>query len=571
MDNCEEIVYLPLGGAGEIGANCYLYGFGSQNSDREWIMVDCGMGFGSAEETPGIDVFYPDLGFIRKRKKHLKAVFLTHGHEDHIGAIVHFCNDFKVPIYSSSFVISLIRRKLKEASIKATNVQLCEIEPGQFVDLSFGRCAFVSMKHSIPYTNALLIKTQAGVVFHSADFKLSYADRDELQDTLGTLIGDDKVICLTCDSTNVIEEGISESEDIVKPALHDIMKECTGAVAVTCFASNIERLKAIVDVASDCGRRVVIVGRAIQRMVEIAVGQYEIVEFPEVISDVEARNLPRENLCYLVTGSQGEGNAAFSRISTGNHPMVKLKEGDTAIFSSKVIPGNERAVHKVWNNLAKQGVHIVDGKHATIHVTGHAHKGDLKLLYDILSPEMIVPMHGEYRHLVEHMCYAKEQGFDKSCLVENGAILRIWHVNANNKKIGSVLEKVQVGRVYVDGALCSKELDSAVEERIAMSKRGHLTVTLVLDENEYELICEPGISSIGVPSLSLGGSVKKMQDSLLDAVERAFDDAMSSDTCDNEVLKEIERCVVKSVSSFYQKFWKKKPVISVNIVMVNIE
>jgi ribonuclease J len=392
MNTKSYLVYLPLGGSGEIGMNCYLYGFGSE-SDRQWIMVDCGMGFGNPDETPGVDITIPDVSFISEQRKNLLGIFLTHGHEDHIGALAHVYGSLGAPVYATKFVASLLRHKFSDAGCDTEVIETVDLESS--VTCGSFHVSFLSVNHSIPETSALIIRTPAGMVVHSGDFKFdpkSCPQSLNVQKTLKKL-KKEGVLCLTCDSTNIFEDGISATEDTIVSELQQVISERSGAVAVTCFASNVVRLKTIAEAAHQCGRKVVVVGRAMKRMIDIAIHEQNLMTFPSVIAESEIDSYPPQHLCYLITGSQGEQKAALSRIASGTHPSVNLTRGDTVLFSSKVIPGNERNVHHIWNKLAGLEVAIVDSNHRKIHVTGHACCGELSQFYKLLSPKISAPQH----------------------------------------------------------------------------------------------------------------------------------------------------------------------------------
>ena len=429
MSSDQELVYVALGGAGEIGMNLYLYGFGA-GRDRRWIMVDCGVTFGDMTSSPGVELVLPDIDFIAAERKKLVGIFITHAHEDHVGAVGRLWRRLRAPIYATPFTSEIVKRKLEEAGL--SEEQLKTVQPNTPVEAGPFSCSFFPVTHSIPEAMALLIETPSGSVFHSGDFKL---DPEPLlgaatDETALAEIGRTGLLCLACDSTNVFEPGVAGSEAEVVEPLTQIMKECEGAVAATTFASNVVRLKTLAEAAVKADRSVVVAGRAMRRMIEAAVLSGAIKDFPATISEDQAGDMPARHLFYLVTGSQGEGRAAMARIAGRNHPSVELGEGDMVLYSSRTIPGNEREVYRVYNRLSELGVRVVDADMADIHVSGHGYRDDMAKLYSLLKPRFAVPIHGEHRHLAEHSRMAPEWGAEAALVAPNGAVVQLWPLGA---------------------------------------------------------------------------------------------------------------------------------------------
>ncbi|MEM9141012.1 MAG: ribonuclease J, partial [Pseudomonadota bacterium] len=439
-----DLVYVALGGAGEIGMNCYMYGYGPANA-RRWIMVDLGIGFGDMETAPGVELVLPDLEFAYERRDRIEAIFLTHAHEDHIGAIAHLWPRLEVPIYARTFTGEVLRRKLAEADLDPGIVRTVGLE--HRTDAGPFSVEFLPVTHSVPEASCLVLRTPAGNILHTGDFKLDpdpqmgpAIDMEQFE-----ALGREGILALTCDSTNVFLEGRSASEAVLIPNIERVIGAAKGAVAATTFASNVARLRTLAIAAEKCGRSVVIAGRAMRRMIECAVETGVLTDFPPVLAEDAAKDVPSENLFYLVTGSQGEGRAAMARIAAGTHPSVTLKAGDTVLFSSKTIPGNEAGIYRLYNRLSENGISVIDADMEHIHASGHARRGDLEAVYKAVRPQIAVPLHGEHRHLVEHAKWAKRWGAAEALVAPNGTMMRL-----SGNEPGAV-EYVDPGRVYLDG------------------------------------------------------------------------------------------------------------------------
>ena len=549
-DSKNELVYLALGGAGEIGMNCYLYGLGTAKK-RDWIMVDLGIGFGDMESAPGVELVLPDIDFIASQHGRLKGIFLTHAHEDHIGAIPHLWERLKTPIYARRFTAEVVRRKLAETSIDPSVV--IDVAVGEKISAGAFEVEFLPITHSIPEASMLAIRTDKGVVVHSGDFKLD--DDPGLGDPVDLTpyerLGEQGVLAFACDSTNVFLTGASRSEAEIIPKLKEVIASAEGAVAATAFASNVARLRTLAIAAEDCGRSIVVAGRAMRRMIEVAVETGQLTDFPKVVREDEAEAIPRENLFYLVTGSQGEGRAATARIAGNSHPSIKLVEGDMVLFSSKTIPGNETAVYKVYNRLSEQGIRVVDNDMEPVHVSGHARRGDLEKIYALLKPRVAVPIHGEHRHLVEHCDWAGEWGA-QTVLAPNGSVARL---DGNGPE---VVEYVETGRVYLDGIAHVGALDGVIRERLKMARQGHVVVTVIVDE-EGDLIADPDVRCLGAPKDGENWNAP-LDEMIASAVDDAIEGAPAKSKRTDANLEELANRAVRNVT---QKFWGKRPVTTV--------
>ena len=481
-----ELLFLALGGSGEIGMNVNLYG-----TSGKWLMVDCGMTFGDTDY-PGIDLILPDLEFIEKRRKDLVGLVLTHGHEDHIGAIPYLAADLGVPLYATPFTAGLIAHKLEEEGLTG-QVKVRLIHPGDVLDLGPFRVTPVPLAHSIPEANGLLIETAHGRVFHTGDWKLdptpvlgNPTSPEKLK-----AIGDLGVEVMVCDSTNAFTDKTSGSEAEVYDGLLEAVEESPGRVLVTTFASNAARLHTIGKVAEATGRQVAVAGRSIERYLQVARATGYLTDFPDTVRYDEAMRLPRRELLIVATGGQGEPRAALGRIAAGQHE-IKLGEMDTVIFSSRQIPGNERAVGRVMNQLAELGVRTITERQAHVHVSGHPGRPELQQMYDWIRPKLLVPVHGERRHLLEQARLGIESGIPGSLIQENGDLIRL--APGNPKKIG----EERVGRLVLDGDVILPADGATINERRRIAFQGVIAVSVVLRSNGT-LAADPVVRAVGVP------------------------------------------------------------------------
>ena len=541
------LVYLPLGGADEIGMNMYLYGYGPRDN-RRWIMVDCGIGFPDAAHAPGVEIMTPDPAFIAAESERLDGIFITHAHEDHIGAVGRLWGRFKAPIYCTKFPAAIARRKLDEFGVSPKNLNVVDqntpVKAGDF------SVSFFPMTHSIPETSALVIDTPLGRIFHTADFKIddSPAFGDPMDRDAMRKMAEEGVLAIACDSTNVFEPGFAGTEDTIKQPLRDVIAGSKGKVAATTFASNVARLKTLAEAARDSGRAVVVAGRAMQRMIEAAVQTGIMTDFPETITEDEARDIPDDHLFYLVTGSQGESRAAMARIAGDSHPSVHLKAGDTAIFSSKTIPGNETEVSRIYNLLAERGIRVVDDSMADIHVSGHAPRGELEEVYSLLKPKYAIPMHGERRHLHEHAVMAPSWGAEAAFVVPNGSMLQIAPGEPK------IVDDVDTGRLYADGNQLIGAMDGVVRSRRKMGMNGHIAVSVILDDNG-DLVVESDARVTGAPEESKDWT-GEIEGVIAEAVDGAIEKLKAKDRRDDDKVEEAIRRAARSTAS---RLWGKKP------------
>ena len=548
----ERLIYLPLGGAGEIGMNAYVYGYGKPGQER-LILVDLGVTFPDMDTTPGVDLIYADITWLKERADRLEAIFITHAHEDHIGAVAHCYEALGAPVYARAFTANIARRKMGEHGQPEDAVQTASAWPEQIKAGPF-TIGFLPVSHSIPESAALVIDTPAGRVLHSGDFKLDENPvvGEAFDPELWTEIGKSGVKALVCDSTNVFSSHPGRSESEVGPAITELVSNASGMVVATTFASNVARVKTLAQAGERAGRSVVLLGRAMRRMIEAATETGILSDFPRVVSAEEALDLPRQNLMLIVTGSQGERRAASAQLARGKYRGIELAEGDLFLFSSKTIPGNERGVIRIMNQLSEKGVDIVDDGSGLYHVSGHANRPDLERVHALIDPQMVIPMHGEHRHLREHVKLA-EAGGRTGTLAVNGTMLDLTEDTAR------VADFVETGRTYLDGSVKIGAMDGVVRDRIRMALNGHVVVTVILDEDD-EPLGEPWCDTMGLPEI--GSSRAALVDVLEEDLNQFLMRAEVKTLRDDAKLEESMRRIVRQSA---QVEIGKKPEVTVVI------
>jgi ribonuclease J len=537
-----ELLFLALGGSGEIGMNVNLYG-----TQGKWLMVDCGITFGDANY-PGVDVILPDLQFIEERLDDLLGIVLTHGHEDHIGALPYFAADLGVPLYATPFTAGLIYGKLEEEGI-TDKVELNVVkEDGPFTIGPF-TMTYTPLAHSIPEGNAVLIETPYGKVFHTGDWKLDESPALGGASTAAelTAIGDQGVLALVCDSTNVFNPEASGSEIDVRKGLDEVVAAIKGRVLVTTFASNAARLQTLGEVAEDTGRKLCVAGRSLDRIIRVAKATGYLRDFPETIDFDTAMSLPPNQVMIVATGGQGEPRAALNRIAEDTHTL-KLHAGDTVVFSSRQIPGNEIAIGKIMNTLAGKGVEIITDRQAFVHVSGHPGRPELAEMYRWIRPEIILPVHGEVRHMHEQARFAKEQGVRQAITQVNGDIWKL--APGKPKQVGHA----PVGRLVLDGDVILPADGTTINERRRIALYGQISVAVALQGGRLK--GAPQIRVQGVP-------VEEDRDAFLEEAAGAAAEAVKKDGRDVEKLRESLRLAVRRAAV---RFTGKKPVVDVLIV-----
>lgn len=534
----ERLIYLPLGGAGEIGMNAYVYGYGPKGSER-LIVVDLGVAFPDMDSSPGVDLILPNIDWLVKNVHRLDAIIITHAHEDHIGALAHLWPLLKKPVYARKFTATIGKLKFEEAGLPLDAINVVASRP-HTVEAGPFKIQFIPVSHSIPESSALVIDTPAGRIFHSGDFKRDATPiaGEGWSDTLMEEIAAERPIkALMCDSTNVFSTHEGRSESSIKEPIRDFIKLQGGMVVATTFASNVARLKTLADAARAADRSVCLLGRAMKRMVSAAQEAGVLKDFPPTITPEQALEVPRRNLMLIVTGSQGERRAASAQLSRGKYLGMEMKDGDTFLFSSKCIPGNEREVNKIVNAFSAMGVNVVDDQGGKFHVSGHANRPDLEHVHRLLLPDMLVPMHGEHRHLREHVRIAHEAGIS-AIVATNGTMLEI----SGDQPV--VVDRIDAGRVFLDGTALVGAMDGVVRDRIRMALNGLVMVTVIMDEND-EPLGEAWVEMIGLTEAGRGGRnlAETLESDLTNFLESAGRKVLADDAKLEEGLKRIVRQV----------------------------
>jgi ribonuclease J len=555
MADDSELVFAPLGGLGEIGMNCALYGYGPASA-RQWLMVDLGVAF-AGEDLPGVDLIMPDLGFIEKAKKNLVGIVITHAHEDHIGALAELWPSLGAPVYMTRFAAGLAEaRRLGEP--RAPRIPLNIIAPGEKVAIGPFVIEFIAVAHSIPESSALAIRTPAGLVVHTADWKIDPTpiigpptDEARLK-----ALGEEGVLALVCDSTNILREGESPSERDVAKTLAWLIGEAKGRVVVTTFASNVARLRSAAMAGFAAGRQVCLLGRAIERVVAVA-RECGMLDGVPQFSGVDAfERLPRDKVLALATGSQGEPRAALARMAEDEHPTAELSAGDTVIFSSRTIPGNEKAVGKIINAFVTAGIEVITDRTALVHVSGHPRRAEMAKMYSWVRPRIAVPAHGEPLHLSEHAAFAAAQGVPQVLRAFDGDLIRFAPGDA------SAMGKITNGRRLKDGAILLPADQESVGQRRRLAFAGVVSIAIALTP-KGEMAGDPDVMIAGLPERTRDGAAI---DALIDdAIFEAFEGLPPGKRRDPDVVSSaIERAVRNSVNAV----WGKKPQVHVLVVEV---
>lgn len=552
----DELVFIPLGGLGEIGMNAALYGFGPERR-RQWILVDCGMGFAGEEHLPGVDLMFPDLRFLESERNSLLGIVITHAHEDHIGALAELWPRLGAPVFATRFATGLLQtRRLSEPG--APKIDLREVAPGRRLTLGPFDIEYVPVAHSIPESNALAIRTPHGLVLHTGDWKLD--DTPYLGNTTSEAVfralGDEGVLALVGDSTNVVRDGRSPSETEVARHLAELIASAPHRVAVTTFASNVARIRAVAEAAREAGREVVVVGRAMDRVVDVASECGYLDGLPEFRPPETYGYLPRDKVVALLTGSQGEPRAALARVAEDQHPEIALSAGDRVIFSSRAIPGNEQAVGQIINSLVRQGVEVITDRTHLVHVSGHPRRDEMEAMYRWTRPRIAVPAHGEALHLAEHAAFAKAQGVPRVVRARNGTVVRLAPGPAE------IVDDVPTGRLYKDGAILIEAGDRAIPERRKLSFAGIVTVAIAIDR-QGGIAGDPVIDMMGLPNRTRQGA--SISDLIAETVGKVLDGLPRPKRRDAEA---VENAVDRAVRAAVNEVWGKKPACHVLVVEV---
>ena len=545
----DELLFVPLGGAGEIGMNLNLYGLG-RPGEEDWIMVDLGVTFGDGT-MPGFDVILPDPSFIAEKRDRLVGLVLTHAHEDHLGAVPYLWRRLGCPIYATPFTAAVLRRKLSEVNLTRA-APITEVPLGGRFQLGPFDLELITLTHSIPEPNAVAIHTPLGTVLHTGDWKFDpdpvigpTADEAALK-----RLGDDGILAVVGDSTNALVPGTGGSEGDLLATLTEIIKGATTRVAVACFATNVARLETIATAAAANDRDVVLAGRSLRRVETAARETGYLADVPPFIDEADAGYIPKDKALIICTGSQGEPRAALSRIAAGDHPNVTLEAGDRIIFSSRVIPGNETSISRLQNRLAQSGVEIFTWKDALVHVSGHPARDELAHMYALTRPKVAVPVHGEARHLIEHARLARACQVPQAIVALNGSVVRLAPDEA------AVIDSVPSGRLVLDGKRTVAADGTMVRTRMRALYNGIAMVTVALNGNGG-LAGEPQLATIGL----LDDGEEAVEEDIVDAVRTALDEM--DDMGDDEALREVVRLAVRRS---FRRLMNKKPVTQVHLV-----
>jgi ribonuclease J len=550
----DELVFVPLGGLGEIGMNLALYGFGTKQN-RRWIMVDCGIGFAGPEQA-GIDLIVPDIRFVEKIRPNLLGLIITHAHEDHIGAVADLWSSIKCKLYATPFAAGLLKmKKLSEPGAPEVPIEI--VMQGARISLDPFSIEFIPVAHSIPESCALAIRTPAGTVLHTGDWKI------DAEPGLGKVtdatrlkaIGDEGVLALICDSTNILRDGVSPSEAEVAKTLREIIVASTGRVVVSTFASNVSRMRAVALAAMAAERDVVLVGRSMDRVATVARECGYLDGIPEFLSMEAFPHMPRDKVVVLATGSQGERRAALARISENDHP-VALNPGDRVIFSSRTIPGNEREVGRIINNFIRQDVEVITDRHALIHASGHPRRGEVEQFYDWIRPRIAVPAHGEEIHLAEHARFATARGVPHVIKARNGDVVLL------SSEEPGIIDEVPYGRLYKDGNTLLPADDESIRMRQKLAFAGIVTIALALDA-KGDLVGLPDVVFAGLPMKTRGGAAV---DVLIDeTLFQTLDSLPRQKRRDADI---VSGAIEKAVRNVVGSVWGKKPMVHVLVVEV---
>jgi ribonuclease J len=551
----DELVFLPLGGSNEIGMNFNLYGFGPPH-DRKWIVVDLGITFGD-QTTPGVEVILPDPTFLEENADRLLGIVLTHAHEDHIGAVAWLWPRFKAPIYATPFTAFILREKLREAGL-LDEAEITEVPLGGKISLGPFELELITLTHSIPEPNGLAIRTPLGAILHTGDWKIDPdpllgppTDSDAIQ-----RLGDEGVLAMVCDSTNVFVDGHAGSEADVRKALIPLIAGLKGKVAVACFASNVARMDSIARAAEANGRRVCLAGRSMHRMSAAAKSVGLMQGLQPFLDDGDAKRFPPDKVLFLCTGSQGEGRAALSRIADGTHPHVSLGAGDACVFSSRIIPGNEIPIRNLQDKLADRGVRLyTERDHPGIHVSGHPCRDELAEMYRWARPQIAVPTHGERRHLLEHAAFARDLQVPQQVTPRNGDMVRLAPGRAE------IVDEVPAGRLYVDGGMVTVENGDALRERRHAASNGVVAVSVVLD-GKNRIVSGPQVRALGLPS-EPDYPLDDILDDLADEAEQALGRLRGED---REMDETVEAAMSRAVKKASQRIWGRRPVVETTVL-----
>ncbi|GLK83630.1 ribonuclease J [Ancylobacter defluvii] len=559
IKSSDELVFAALGGVGEIGMNLGIYGFGPRHK-RQWLVVDLGISF-AGPDVPGIDIIMPDIAFLDAERERIVGLVLTHGHEDHVGALVDLWPRLGCPVYTTPFTAALAEaRRLGEPG--APKIPFRVVPTGGRAQIGPFDVEFVPVAHSIPDSHALAIRTSLGLVVHTGDWKIDPTPvvGNVTDPARFTALGDEGVRAVICDSTNAIRDGVSPSEAEVGVVLADIMRASPNRVAVTTFASNVARIRSVAEAAHSVGREVVLVGRAMERVITVAREQRLLDGLPPFRSVDAYGFLPRDKVVAILTGSQGEPRAALARIADDDHPEIALSPGDHVIFSSRTIPGNERAVNRIINALVLEGVKVTTDRDALVHVSGHPRRGELEQMYKWLRPRISVPVHGEPLHLSEHADLARRMGAQQVVRIVDGDVVRL--IGEDPSHDAEVIEEIPVGRLHKDGLVLVGDADPAIAERRRLSFAGVISVAVAMTA-KGDVVGDPMIDLTGIPQTGIGG--KPLDEVVEDAVLDCLDNLPKPRRRDPDAVADT---LTRAVRSQVNAAWGKKPLCHVLVITV---
>ena len=550
----QELLFVPLGGTEEIGMNFNLYGLGAPDQ-HDWLIIDLGITFGD-DFTPGVDVIVPDPAFIEERRKNLLGIVLTHGHEDHIGAVPYLWRKLRCPVYTTPFTAALLRKKMG-IDDAGSSIDIIEVPLKGKFDVGPFSLELITLTHSMPEPNALAIRTPLGTIFHTGDWKFDpdpvvgeVSDFETLQ-----ALGDEGVLASIGDSTNVFVDGVSGSEGPLRENLTEMIGKCTGQVAVACFASNVARLQTIFEAATANGRTVCFVGRSLWRINAAARETGYLTDLPPFLEASQATDLAKDQVLYICTGSQGEPRAALTRIAAGDHRDVTLGDGDTVIFSSRIIPGNDRAIGRLQNRLAMKGVQVISESNDSVHVSGHPARDELIKMYQLIRPKIAIPVHGEPRHLLKHVALAKQCQVPETVLVQNGSIVRLAPGPAG------IVGEAPVGRFAVDGERLHPMDGDVVRDRARILYNGTAVLTLIVDENG-SMVSEPKLTTYAIMDDDEHPHILEL---LIDGIDDALDAMDLEDLLDDSAIAEEARIAVRRG---FRETHGKRPLVTVHVVRI---
>jgi len=555
MSQKDQLIFCPLGGSGEIGMNMNLFAYGRPDNQK-WLIVDIGVTF--ADDTlPGINLIYPDPGFIIDKKDDLLGIILTHAHEDHIGAIVHIWPQLKCNIYATPFTSVLIKEKFKEKKIEIGN-NLKIVDLNGTVKLGPFKIEFITLTHSILEPNGLSIETPVGTILHTGDWKCDPNPLigNTINEKRLKQIGAKGVLVMICDSTNIFNPGRAGSELDVRQSLLKIMQNKNKRIIVTSFASNVARMETIFYCAKKIERQISLVGRSMHRIYKAARQCGYLKNVIDPIDSREAKKISREKIVYLCTGSQGEPMGAMMRIAHYVHPDIIIEKDDTVIFSSKIIPGNEKKLYSLHNQLVKNGIEVISEENEFVHVSGHPNQEDLRDMYNWVKPKAIIPVHGEHRHMKEHINFAKEMQVPYPVQIENGDIVQIYPGNEPH-----VVDKAPVGRMYIDGNISISEDSQSLKDRKNLANNGYLEVTIIIN-NKGKVIKKPIFSFRGLPIESQNDDFIFDLEDEVKKTSRRF--SLNSTKQENILIEELK----KNCRKLVKEKTGKKPYTNINLVRI---